>query len=81
VSGPCDAIAYPGGDYDAAVLDRCEELRFSTGYALTPRIRGRRDLQRPRIGVYSSSLDVLGLKVQWGTRCEPSASTSGKPIQ
>jgi peptidoglycan/xylan/chitin deacetylase (PgdA/CDA1 family) len=65
-SRTCDAVAYPNGDYDDEVLDMCERLRLREGYTVMPRVRGRRELQQPRVGIYSAELDVLGFKVQWG---------------
>jgi len=62
----CGGVAYPAGDYDDDVLDHCHDLGFDEGYALTPRSGNRPELQVPRVGVYSTSLDVLGMKVQWG---------------
>jgi peptidoglycan/xylan/chitin deacetylase (PgdA/CDA1 family) len=66
MSRSCRAIAYPSGDYNGQVLDSCARLGISEGYAVAPRLKGRRELQLPRIGVYSAELDVLGFKVQWG---------------
>jgi peptidoglycan/xylan/chitin deacetylase (PgdA/CDA1 family) len=66
VATRCDIVAYPSGDYDDDVLTRCHGLGFTGGYALTPRSDTRPELQVPRVGVYSTSLDVLGMKVQWG---------------
>jgi peptidoglycan/xylan/chitin deacetylase (PgdA/CDA1 family) len=65
-SRACRAIAYPSGDYDGQVLDSCERLGVGEGYAVAARLRGRRELQLPRIGIYAAGLDVLGFKVQWG---------------
>jgi peptidoglycan/xylan/chitin deacetylase (PgdA/CDA1 family) len=62
----CGIVAYPSGDYNDDVLGRCRALGFTEGYALTPRSGTRPELQVPRVGVYSPSLDVLGMKVQWG---------------
>jgi peptidoglycan/xylan/chitin deacetylase (PgdA/CDA1 family) len=66
VATRCGAVAYPSGDYDDDVLNHCHALGFDDGYALTPRSGLRPELQVPRVGVYSTSLDVLGMKVQWG---------------
>jgi peptidoglycan/xylan/chitin deacetylase (PgdA/CDA1 family) len=63
----CDAIAYPGGDYDAGVLRMCRGAAFTRGYAVVPRIDHRSRLELPRIGIYADSTDVLGFKVQWGS--------------
>jgi peptidoglycan/xylan/chitin deacetylase (PgdA/CDA1 family) len=62
----CDAIAYPLGDYDGAVLELCRKLMFSRGYALTALLRSTPEFEIPRIGIYSRSLEFLGFKAQWG---------------
>jgi peptidoglycan/xylan/chitin deacetylase (PgdA/CDA1 family) len=63
----CESIAYPGGDYNAELVGECQRVGFSRGYAVSaPRNRVSR-LEIPRIGIYSSSTDVLGFKVQWGS--------------
>lgn len=62
----CDAIAYPLGDYDAAVLELCRKLMFSKGYALSALLRSTPEFEIPRIGIYSTSLEFLGFKAQWG---------------
>jgi peptidoglycan/xylan/chitin deacetylase (PgdA/CDA1 family) len=63
---PCDLIAYPSGDYNADLLEMCEQAGFRRGYAVSRRIGRTSALELSRIGVYSDSLDVLGFKVQWG---------------
>lgn len=62
----CDVVAYPHGDYDGAVLEHCRSVGFEHGFAVDPRVRSDDLLERPRIGVYSTSTDALGFKVQWG---------------
>lgn len=62
----CDAIAYPTGDYDGEVLKQCREIRFTHGYAQTPKLAVNRNLEFPRLGIYSPALDIVGFKVQWG---------------
>ncbi len=62
----CDAIAYPSGDYDADVLDACSKAGFTRGYAVSTRIDSSSPLEQARLGIYSTSTDVLGFKVQWG---------------
>lgn len=62
----CDAIAYPVGDYDAQVLGLCRRLQFSHGYAVSASLRSEPELEIPRIGIYSTSLEFLGFKVLWG---------------
>lgn len=67
VSGrSCDTIAYPIGDYDERVVQQCLDLRLKRGYAVIPELRRYPDYEVPRLGVYSQSTDVLGIKVQWG---------------
>ncbi len=62
----CKIIAYPSGDYNAETLKQCRELGFTHGYAETPIEGAHPLLELPRIGIYSTSLDILGFKVQWG---------------
>jgi peptidoglycan/xylan/chitin deacetylase (PgdA/CDA1 family) len=62
----CDAIAYPLGDYNAAVLELCRKVMFSQGYALSALMRSTPEFEIPRIGIYSTSVEFLGFKAQWG---------------
>jgi peptidoglycan/xylan/chitin deacetylase (PgdA/CDA1 family) len=62
----CDAIAYPSGDYNTDVLGLCREVSFSEGYAVSASLRSARELEIPRVGIYSASLEFLGFKVRWG---------------
>ncbi len=62
----CDAIAYPSGDYNVELLRQCHDLGFTRGYVVTPILNAKPELELPRIGIYSTSLDILGFKVQWG---------------
>ena len=62
----CDVIAYPSGDYNFDVLADCEQLGLTTGYAVSPRVRTHPNLEVPRVGVYSTSFDILRFKTQWG---------------
>ena len=62
----CDAIAYPAGDYNTDVLGFCREAAFSQGYAVAASVRSVPELEIPRVGIYSASLEFLGFKVRWG---------------
>ena len=62
----CDAIAYPAGDYNKHVLGVCREVSFSRGYAVAASVRSAPELEIPRVGIYSASLEFLGFKVRWG---------------
>jgi peptidoglycan/xylan/chitin deacetylase (PgdA/CDA1 family) len=62
----CDAIAYPLGDYDAEVLQRCRKLGLTRGYAVTPQLKKDPLFELPRVGIYRPSLDYVGFKVQHG---------------
>jgi len=68
---PCDTIAYPGGAYNEAVINQCRALGLTAEYAITPTVNNDDQYEVPRIGVYSSSLAILGFKVQWGTLIGP----------
>jgi len=63
---PCDFIAYPSGDYNAQVLDECRQLGLKRGYAVIPQLNTDAEYELPRVGIYSTSLEVLGFKAQWG---------------
>ncbi len=63
----CDTIAYPAGDYDIDILEQSRQLNFAHGYVETPVVAAIPQLEIPRIGIYSPSLDILGFKVQWGS--------------
>src|SRR3989442_674837 len=62
----CDTIAYPSGDYSIELLQQCRDLGLARGYAVAPILGADPRLEVPRIGIYATSLDVLGFKVQWG---------------
>lgn len=62
----CPAIAYPLGDYNAAVLRHCEAFNVQYGFSTDRRIPGNPNLQHPRVGIYQPSLEELGFKVCWG---------------
>jgi peptidoglycan/xylan/chitin deacetylase (PgdA/CDA1 family) len=67
VSGrPCEAIAYPRGDYNAEVVDACVRLGLKVGYAVTPTRKVSPPFEVPRIGIYRPSLDIVGFKVIYG---------------
>jgi peptidoglycan/xylan/chitin deacetylase (PgdA/CDA1 family) len=63
---PCNTIAYPSGDYDNELLDQCQNLGFIRGYAVTRKLNRYPHLEFKRIGLYSTSVNMLGFKVQWG---------------
>jgi peptidoglycan/xylan/chitin deacetylase (PgdA/CDA1 family) len=63
---PCDAIAYPGGDYNAEIVSVCRTAGLRRGYCISRRSGGSSRLELPRIGIYSTSTEVLGFKMQWG---------------
>jgi peptidoglycan/xylan/chitin deacetylase (PgdA/CDA1 family) len=65
------SIAYPSGDYDIKVTEKCRELGIDRRYAVDLRsgaVEGSPDLSSiPRVGVYKPSLSIVGFKVQWGS--------------
>jgi peptidoglycan/xylan/chitin deacetylase (PgdA/CDA1 family) len=63
----CDGIAYPGGDYDGQVIGLCRAAGLSRGYCLSRSVNLTPQMEIPRLGIYSTSTDVLGLKAQWGS--------------
>lgn len=64
---PCETIAYPSGDYHADTVQQCQNLGLLQGYAVIPQQKSNSQLEIPRMGIYSPSLDILGFKVQWST--------------
>jgi hypothetical protein len=58
----CSTVAYPHGDDDGRILAHCRDAGFEHGFAVDPRVRSDARLERPRIGVYSTSIDVLGFR-------------------
>jgi peptidoglycan/xylan/chitin deacetylase (PgdA/CDA1 family) len=60
-------FAYPSGDYDSSVISACKEFGFGRGYAVIPAARPAGSYELGRIGVYSTSLDVVGFLVRWGS--------------
>ena len=66
IAKPCESIAYPSGDYNADVLENCRQLGFRSGHAVIPRLGTDMDFELPRVGIYSTSLDIVGFKAQWG---------------
>jgi peptidoglycan/xylan/chitin deacetylase (PgdA/CDA1 family) len=55
---PCRSIAYPYGFVDARVVQAAERAGYQAGAALPLRIRGKRALEWPRVGVYSNDSDA-----------------------
>lgn len=62
----CEAIAYPGGDYNAEVLEECRDLGLVDGFAMHRRHNYAPRLEIPRVGIYYPSLNELGTRVRWG---------------
>jgi peptidoglycan/xylan/chitin deacetylase (PgdA/CDA1 family) len=62
----CNTIAYPSGDYNGAVLEDCRRAGITQGYSVIPKLSTKPELEIARIGIYSTSVDVLGFKIQWG---------------
>lgn len=48
----CETIAYPYGDYDAAVLAASRQAGFKAGGALAGRVRKPEPMLWPRVGIY-----------------------------
>ena len=63
---PCDMIAYPLGDYDRRTIECCREAGLTRGFAVVPKLNTETEWEAPRIGIYSRSLTILGVKALWG---------------
>jgi peptidoglycan/xylan/chitin deacetylase (PgdA/CDA1 family) len=62
----CEAIAYPGSEYDEAILQHCRSAGFTSGYGgESARGPDAAELAIPRIGVYYPSVAELGNKIRW----------------
>jgi peptidoglycan/xylan/chitin deacetylase (PgdA/CDA1 family) len=55
-------FAYPGGDYDGAVLARVRDSGYEAAFATRPQNVGSERFEIGRVGIYSSSLLKLRLK-------------------
>ena len=83
----CEAFAYPGSDYDAAVLGRCRDAGFTAGYGGDAGRGLDAALEMARVGVYFPSLAELGNKVRWsraigywrGRGLQASSTTRAEP--
>jgi hypothetical protein len=65
-SRTCTAIAYPAGDYNAAVIEDCVAAGIADGYAVSQRVGRLPRLEQARIGIYSPSIPRLAIKVSAG---------------
>lgn len=62
----CEAIAYPGSEYDEAILQHCRSAGFTSGYGgESARGPDAAELAIPRIGIYYPSVAELGNKIRW----------------
>lgn len=59
---PVRYFAYPGGDYDGAVLARVRDSGYEAAFATRPRNVGSERFEIGRMGVYSPSMVKLRLK-------------------
>jgi peptidoglycan/xylan/chitin deacetylase (PgdA/CDA1 family) len=62
----CNIVAYPSGDYNKAVIDCNRRLGIRYGYAVDWKMSRTSSYEIPRVGIYATSLDVLGFKAYWG---------------
>lgn len=60
---PVDLFAYPAGDYIAQVLQRVQQAGYRAAFAVDPLKVGALRFEIPRVGLYSSDLSYLGLKL------------------
>ena len=63
----CDIIAYPSGDYNNDIIECEKRLGIAHGYAVIPIFNWDSCYEIPRIGIYATSLAVLGFKAFWGS--------------
>jgi peptidoglycan/xylan/chitin deacetylase (PgdA/CDA1 family) len=62
----CLALAYPGGDYDAATVDLCRGLGFKRAFAVISKKLNLPSYEIPRVGIFSKSLGVFAVKAWFG---------------
>jgi peptidoglycan/xylan/chitin deacetylase (PgdA/CDA1 family) len=62
----CQTIAYPSGDYSTEILVDCEQMGLKHGHAVIPQFGTHMDLEFPRLGIYSTSPDIVRFKAKWG---------------
>lgn len=62
---PCHAIAYPGSQYDDAIVEHCRAAGFTDGYGGSSAQRVAPAFDKERIGVFFPSLTELGVRVRW----------------
>lgn len=62
----CTTISYPQGFYDERVIEIVKDIGIRQGFVGTPTLNRYPDLEMPRVGIYSPSLNKLLVKVQWG---------------
>lgn len=62
----CRLVAYPMGDYNCSILQHCINLYLSSCFAVEPKFNKYFQMERPRLGVYGVSTEILGFKAQWG---------------
>lgn len=59
---PVRYFAYPGGDYDGAVVERVRDAGYEAAFATRPRNFGCARFEIGRVGIYSRSIFKLQLK-------------------
>jgi peptidoglycan/xylan/chitin deacetylase (PgdA/CDA1 family) len=59
---PVRYFAYPGGDYDGAVIERVRNAGYEAAFATRPRNFGSARFEIGRVGIYSESIVKLQLK-------------------
>ena len=62
----CDALAYPGGDYNPEVIRTCRVAGFTRGFALHRKAGIDPLMEIRRVDIYSPSVTELGFKLRWG---------------
>ena len=59
-------IAYPSGNYNEKILEICKDLNIPFGFSVIPNRKSWNNHDIPRIGIYSSSLCKLIIKISFG---------------
>jgi len=59
----CDLFAYPLDDFDSNILEQCRRIGFQQTFSVRRNRVSLAQFATPRVGVYSTSLYALGIKL------------------
>ena len=62
----CPTVSYPLGDYNRSTMEQARAIGCISGHAVAPQVWEDPAFEVARVGIYSPSLDYLGMKAAWG---------------